>query len=170
MKAGLYLVLLLGVVPLQTTVLDFGSGWLPRPDLCLAAACLVGVYAGELEGLLFGLAIGFVQDLFSAGPAWVNLGAKGAIGLLAGVSVRHIAHATPWTVLGLGAGLSFMGSLGFLFGGKGASVLETLLDRGVPVVSQAAVDAAVVAALYWVLQERLRSARTLADERPGYWH
>lgn len=170
MKAGLYVLLLLGLVPLQTTMLDFGSGWLSRPDLCLAAACLVGVYAGEMEGLLFGLAIGFTQDLFSAGPGWVNLGVKGAVGLLAGVSVRHIAHATPLTMLGLGAGLSVLGSLSFLFGGRGESMGETLLGRGVPIMGQAAVDAVVVAALFWVFEERIRSARALADDRPGYWH
>jgi len=58
MKFIFYLILVLLLVPLQTTLLPHLSVWNIKPDLGLVAAALVGLFAGELEGLLVGLAIG----------------------------------------------------------------------------------------------------------------
>ena len=67
MKFLFYLILVLLLVPLQTTLLPHLSVWNIKPDLGLVAAALAGLFAGELEGLLVGLAIGWVLSLFSAG-------------------------------------------------------------------------------------------------------
>ena len=82
MKFLLYLVLVLLLVPLQTTLLPHLSVWNIKPDLGLVAAAFVGLFAGELEGLLVGLAIGWVLSLFSAGELWLSLLTNGGVGLL----------------------------------------------------------------------------------------
>jgi cell shape-determining protein MreD len=66
-KQALYLGLILGLVPLQVTGLQYASIAGIRPDLTLIATFLIGFLSGEIEGLLMGLLLGCVQDLFSAG-------------------------------------------------------------------------------------------------------
>ena len=73
MKFLFYFVLVLLLVPMQTTLLPHLSVWNIKPDLGLVAAALIGLFAGELEGLLVGLTIGWVLNLFSAGELWLSL-------------------------------------------------------------------------------------------------
>ena len=54
MKRALYAGPVLGLVPIQTTVLQYASIGGIRPYLCLIAVCLVGFVAGEREGMLLG--------------------------------------------------------------------------------------------------------------------
>ena len=94
MKFLFYLILVLLLVPLQTTLLPHLSVWNIKPDLGLVAAALVGLFAGELEGLLVGLAIGWVLNLFSAGELWLSLLTNGGVGLLAGFLGRQVSQVT----------------------------------------------------------------------------
>ena len=96
-----YLILVLLLVPLQTTLLPHLSVWNIKPDLGLVAAALVGLLAGELEGLLVGLAIGWVLNLFSAGELWLSLLTNGGVGLLAGFLGRQVSQVTS---ISLGVG------------------------------------------------------------------
>ena len=52
MKALVYTILLLGLVPIQSVVLPHMIPWGVRPDLGFIVVCLVGLVAGEFEGLL----------------------------------------------------------------------------------------------------------------------
>lgn len=72
MKTGLFVGFILLLVPLQTTVLGSISPFGIRPDLCLIAACLIGFLTGQVQGLIMGFFLGFVQDLFSASDLWLN--------------------------------------------------------------------------------------------------
>src|SRR5205823_11196861 len=112
MKFLFYLMLVLLLVPLQTTLLPHLSVWNIKPDLGLVAAALVGLFAGELDGLLVGLAIGWVLSLFSAGELWLTLLTNGGVGLLAGFLGRQVSQLTS---ISLGVGILLVSLVSGLF-------------------------------------------------------
>jgi hypothetical protein len=159
MKFLFYLILVLLLVPLQTTLLPHLSVWNIKPDLGLVAAALVGLLTGELEGLLVGLAIGWVLNLFSAGELWLSLMTNGGVGLLAGFLGRQVSHVTS---ISLGMGLLLVS----LASGLLATMSFKHPDMGQMwwmvesiVLPQACFDAMVGAGLYWLLSQRFDVAR-----------
>lgn len=154
MKPALYVGLAVGLVPVQTTILEHLSVAGIRPDVCLIAASLIGFFGGPADGAMMGLLLGFEQDLFSAGDSWLNLGTKAAIGLLAGMVGRYVAHATLASVVPVMLGLSVCSSLAFVIAGAGGG--ETLAAVQSVLLPQAVFDTAVGMGLYWILAERFR--------------
>jgi hypothetical protein len=153
MKFLLYLVLVLLLVPLQTTLLPHLSVWSIKPDLGLVAAALVGIFAGELEGLLVGLAIGWVLNLFSAGELWLSLLTNGGVGILSGFLGRQLTLVTS---ISMGVGLVLVSLASGLF----ATMSFTHLDMSQMwwmvesiALPQACFDGAVGAGLYWLLSQ-----------------
>jgi hypothetical protein len=153
-KSVIYLILVLLLVPLQTTLLPHLSVWNVKPDLGLVAAVLVGLFAGELEGLLVGLAIGWVLSLFSAGELWLSLLTNGGAGLLAGFLGRQVSQMTS---LSLGLGLLLVSLVSGAFaalnfqhfdGSQMWWMIESI------VFPQACFDGVVGAGLYWILSQR----------------
>jgi hypothetical protein len=140
---------------LQATVLHhLGIGGI-RPDLCLVVACLVGFVTDEVEGALFGLALGFVQDLFSPSDVWLNMLTKGVIGGVGGMMGRHLANATAAAVLGTLAALSLLSGLVFLIWARGAAGWLDVWDGVRTVlVPQALFDTGLGAIGYWVIASR----------------
>ncbi len=167
MKQALYAGLLLGLVPIQTTVLHYASIGGIRPDLCLIAACLAGFVAGEREGMMLGFALGFIQDLFSAGELWLNLVTKGLIGFLAGLVGRFLANATPVAMLATLLGLSVVSGTVFLMAVRMGEGLADLffVTRSI-LLPQALFDAAVGTGAYWLIARRGRTDHA-TQERPG---
>lgn len=166
MKYVLYILLVLTVVPIQTTLLDAVSVLGVRPDLSLVATVLVGLTLGRFEGLVIGLALGLVQDLFTAGVLGLNLVTKGLSGLLAGVAGRYVASTSATTALIVMFSLSSISGLVFLLSGRGGEhAMETLYAAWAVLLPQAVYDAGVAGVLYVLLGDRLRSLET-ADE--GY--
>ncbi|MBI5317689.1 MAG: hypothetical protein HZB34_17150 [Nitrospirae bacterium] len=154
MKSVIYLILVLLLVPLQTTLLPHLSVWNVKPDMGLVAAVLVGLFAGELEGLLVGLAIGWVLSLFSAGELWLSLLTNGGAGLLAGFLGRQVSQMTS---LSLGLGLLLVSLVSGAFaalnfqhfdGSQMWWMIESI------VFPQACFDGVVGGALYWILSQR----------------
>ncbi len=163
MKFLIYLVLVLLLVPLQTTLLPHLSVWDVKPDLGLVAAALVGLFAGELEGLLVGLAIGWVLSMFSAGELWLVLLTDGGVGLLAGFLGRQVSQMTALS-LGLGLLLASLVSGGVatmnlqhLDGSQMWWMIESI------VFPQACFDGVVGAGLYWLLSQRYDVIRLRAE-------
>ena len=163
MKFLFYLILLLLLVPLQTTLLPHLSVWNIKPDLGLVAAALVGLFAGELEGLLVGLAIGWVLSLFSAGELWVSLLTNGSVGLLAGFLGRQVSQVTSFS-LGLGLLLVSLAS------GLVAAMSFKALDMSQMwwmvesiVFPQACFDGVMGAGFYWLLSRRFDLTRLRTD-------
>lgn len=152
MKPLLYVALVCGLVPLQVTLLQsVGLGGI-RPDLCLIAACLVGMLEGELEGLLVGLALGYVQDLFSAGEMWVNLMTKGLLGFLAGLAGGRLTQATPVSILGLLGGLSLLSGIILLIAVRtGGGLADQFYAVWSLLLPEAAFNAALGMGAYWLL-------------------
>jgi rod shape-determining protein MreD len=153
-KFVIYLILVLLLVPLQTTLLPHLSVWNVKPDLGLVAAVLVGLFAGELEGLLVGLAIGWILSLFSAGELWLSLLTNGGAGLLAGFLGRQVSQMTSVS-LGLGLLLVSLVSGAFAalnFQHFDGSQMWWMIES--IVFPQACFDGIVGGALYWILSQR----------------
>lgn len=167
MKPALYLALLFGLVPIQTTVLHYAGIGGIRPDLCLVAASLVGFFAGELEGLLLGLALGLVQDLFSAGELWLNLVTKGSVGFLAGVAGRYVAYATTITVLIAVMGLSLLSGTVFLLAVGPRGLAEGFFAVRSVLLPQSLWDAVLAAGIYWLLTKHFRRKQAILEESAG---
>jgi len=159
MKPLLYLGLATGLVPIQTTVLEHLSVAGVRPDLCLIAVSLIGLFGGLADGVMMGALLGFEQDLFSAGDTWVNAITKSAIGLSAGLVGRYVARVTPVTVLPMVLGLSVASGIAFLFAGAGGQYTLTAV-RSV-LLPQALFDSAIGVAAYWALAERFKKDDSL---------
>jgi hypothetical protein len=158
-----YLILVLLLVPLQTTLLPHLSIWNIKPDLGLVAAALVGIFAGELEGLLVGLAIGWILNLFSAGELWLSLLTNGGVGILAGFLGRQLSQVTS---LSMGIGLLLVS----LASGLLAAMSFQNLDMSQIwwmiesiVLPQACFDGAVGAGLFWVLSQWFHVTRLRTD-------
>jgi rod shape-determining protein MreD len=157
MKHALYAGLLLGLIPLQTTMLQFVSLGGIRPDLCLVAAVLIGFTRGPVEGLLMGFALGYVQDLFSAGQVGLNLMSKGMVGLMAGAASRYVTNATVITTLIVVFVLSVLSGTVFLLSGRaGEGLMGTFYSVWSVLLPQAIYDAAIAAGMYWLIGWRVR--------------
>lgn len=159
MKFLLYGGLVLLLVPVQTTLLPHVAVWGIKPDLGLVVAAVVGLVGGELEGLLVGLAIGWVLNLYSAGDLWLSLVTTAGAGLFAGLLGRQVAQVTP-TILAIGLlFLSMAGGLVAVLSMKNATLSDTWWMVQSVVVPQACFDAVLGAGLLWVLGQRFMLQR-----------
>jgi len=165
MKILFYVLLIAVLVPLQAIVLPHLSVWNVKPDLGLVAVCLIGFLAGELEGVVVGLTLGWVMSLFSADDLGYSMLTKGGIGFLSGLAGRQIAHMTP-AVLALGlmiasalAGLVMASSLRL---GDEQDLWWALRTVVLP---QACFDAVVGGLVYWLAWSRLNLERFVMDQR-----
>lgn len=165
MKFLLYLGLVLLLVPVQTTLLPHVSVWGIKPDLGLVFAAVIGLVAGELEGLLVGLAIGWVLNLYSAGDLWLSLVTTGGAGLFAGLLGRQVAQVTP-TILCVGLlALSLAGGLVGVFSVKNATMSDTWWMIQSIVLPQACFDAVLGAGLLWLMEQRFAVQRLRTFDR-----
>lgn len=165
MKTLMIAGLIVGLIPVQSVLLPHMTLWGVMPDLGLIVVCLAGLFGGELEGLLVGLAVGWIMGLFSAADLTVGMVTKGAVGYLAGVAGRHIVDVTPGVLLlGLLAASCVSGLL---------SVLALTLNdqQGLwwalttVVLPQAVLDGAVGGALYWLAWNRVNLERFVSEYR-----
>lgn len=166
MKPLLYALLVMLLVPLQTTLLPHVSVWNVKPDLGLVAASLVGVLAAELEGLFVGLAIGWVLNLYSAGELWLSLLTYGGVGLVAGFLGRQVSHVTA---ISLGIGLLLASVASGLVAAMSAKIFDMsqmwwMIES--IVLPQACYDAVVGAGLFALLSQRFNVTR-LRSEAAG---
>ncbi len=151
MKTWVYVALVLFAVPLQTTVLGHFSFRHVEPDIVLVAVVLIGLLAGEVEGALMGILLGFVQDLFSAGSAFPNLITKAVAGIAAGLIGRQVVQVTPLVVWVSGLLLSTGSGMAFLYLARGRSVLDALVTVPTLLLPQALLDGVLAAAVFWVM-------------------
>lgn len=159
MKFLLYLILVLLLVLAQTLLLPYLSVWGIKPDLGLVAAACVGLFAGEMDGLLVGLAIGWVLSLFSAGELWVSLLTDGGVGLLAGFLGRQVSQVT-FTSLGVGVLLaSLVSGLLAIVNFKNVDSAQMWWIVESLVLPQACFDGLAGAGLYWLLSQRFDVTR-----------
>ncbi len=165
MKALVYTMLLLGLVPIQSVVLPHMIPWGVRPDLGFIVVCLVGLVAGEFEGLLVGLAVGWLMSLFSAESLSFGMITKGGIGYAAGLAGRQVVYLTPVVlVIGLFM-ISILAGLLTAFTLKLNDQQDVWWAIRAVVLPQACFDAVVGGAIYWVIWSRLNVERLSAAYR-----
>ena len=165
MKALLYAALIAGLVPIQAVMVPHLSVWGVKPDMGLIVVCLIGLFAGELEGLLVGLALGWVMSLFSAEDLTTSIVLKGGVGYVAGLAGKQVAHLTPVVLV---MGLLATSCLAGIFAAFSLKLHEEqglwLAIRTV-VLPQACFNAVVGGALYWLVWSRVTVERWAAEYR-----
>jgi hypothetical protein len=165
MKALVYAVLIAGLVPVQSILLPHLSVWGVTPDLGLIVVCLVGLFGGELEGLLVGLILGWVMSLFSAGDLIYSIVTKGGVGYVAGLAGRQVANITPGVfVMGLLV-TSCLAGLLTAFSLKANEEQDLWWAIRAVVLPQACFDAVAGGALYWLVWSRLNVERWVSEYR-----
>lgn len=165
MKFLLYLSLVMLLVPLQTILLPYVSLWGIKPDLGLVAAALIGLFGGELEGLLVGLAIGWVLNMYSAGPLWLSIVINGGAGFFAGLIGRQVAQVTP-TILCLGIlAVSLAGGVVAVFAMKNVTLSDAWWMVQSVVVPQACFDAIIGVGVFAAVQQRYMTERLRLFDR-----
>ncbi|HET7058290.1 MAG TPA: hypothetical protein VFI05_06120 [Nitrospiraceae bacterium] len=165
MKAFLYFVVIVGVVPIQSVLLPHISLWDVKPDLGFVAVCLVGLIAGELDGLLVGLALGWAMSLFSAQDLMSGAIMKGAVGFVAGLAGRQVVYLSPVVFV---AGLLVVScSAGLIT----PFVLKLSVQQDwwwavwTIVLPQACLDAVLGGAIYWLMWNRLNIEQLMSESR-----
>ena len=165
MKALLYFVVIVGVVPIQSVLLPHISLWDVKPDLGFVAVCLVGLIAGELDGLLVGLALGWAMSLFSAQDLMSGAIMKGAVGFVAGLAGRQVVYLSPLVFV---AGLLVVScSAGLIT----PFVLKLSVQQDwwwavwTIVLPQACLDAVLGGAIYWLMWNRLNIEQLMSESR-----
>ena len=152
MKALLYAILITSLVPIQSVLLPHVSVWGVKPDIGFVVVCLVGLFGGELEGLLVGLALGWVMSLFSAEDLIFSMVTKGGVGYVAGLAMGLLVASCL-------AGLLTVFSL------KLNEEQDLWWAIRAVVLPQAFFDAMVGGALYWMAWSRLNIERWVSEYR-----
>lgn len=165
MKALLYFIVIVGVVPIQSVLLSHISLWDVKPDLGFVAVCLVGLIAGELDGLLVGLALGWAMSLFSAQDLMSGAIMKGVVGFVAGLAGRQVVYLSPVVFV---AGLLVVSCLAGLIT---PFVLKLSVQQDwwwavwTIVLPQACFDAVLGGAIYWFMWNRLNIEQLMSESR-----
>lgn len=165
MKGLIYFAVIVGLVPMQSVLLPYITLWGVKPDLGLVAACLVGLIAGELDGLLVGLALGWAMSLFSAQDLISGAILKGAVGFFAGLAGRQVVYLSPVVFV---AGLLVVSGLAGLIT-PFAITLSVQQDWWwavwTVVLPQACLDAVIGGLIYWLLWSRLNIEQLMSESR-----
>ncbi len=165
MKALLYFIVIVGVVPIQSVLLQHISLWDVKPDLGFVAVCLVGLIAGELDGLLVGLALGWAMSLFSAQDLTSGAIMKGVVGFVAGLAGRQVVYLSPVVFV---AGLLVVSCLVGLIT---PFVLKLSVQQDwwwavwTIVLPQACLDAVIGGAIYWLMWSRMNIEQLMSESR-----
>ncbi|MBI3994767.1 MAG: rod shape-determining protein MreD [Nitrospirae bacterium] len=116
MNRWIYFMIILLLVPVQTTWLHGISLHSVKPNLPLLLVYFTGFYAGEINGLAAGLATGMMLDFFSGGPLGLTTAVQAMVGLLSGLLGRFFLNITAILTMGIVFLLSiFSGMMVFFF-------------------------------------------------------
>lgn len=165
MKTVGYIVLITGIVSIQSVLLSHVSLGGVKPDLSFVAVCLIGLFGGELEGLLVGLILGWAMSLFSAQDVLSAVIIKGTVGFIAGLAGRQVAFLSPVVlVLGLFAVSTVVG-LVTPFVLKLSAQQSLWWALSTVVLPQAALDAIIGGAVYWLISRYFSLEQWVSEYR-----
>jgi hypothetical protein len=165
MKAVIYFAVIVGLVPIQSILLAHINLWGVKPDLGFVAVCLIGLIAGELDGLLVGLALGWAMSLFSAQDLVSGAVLKGTVGFIAGLAGRQVVYLSPLVlVIGLLV-VSCLAGLITPFALKLGAQQDWWWAVWTVVLPQACLDAMIGGLVYWLLWSRLNIEQMMSESR-----
>lgn len=165
MKTLIYIALIAGIVSSQSVLLPHVSLWGVKPDLGFVAICLIGLFGGELEGLLVGLALGWAMSLFSAQDILSAAMIKGGVGFIAGLAGRQVAYLSPpLLVVGLFAISCLVGLLTPVALRLSAQQDVWWALRTI-VLPQAALDAIIGGSVYWLISRYFSLEQWVSEYR-----
>ena len=165
MKGFIYVAIVVGLVPVQSVLLPHVTLWGVKPDLGFVAVCLIGLIAGEIDGLLVGLALGWALSLFSAQDAISGAVLKGAVGFIAGLAGRQVVYLSPVVLV---VGLLVISCL---VGVITPIALKLSLQQDLwwaawtVVLPQACLDAVIGGTIYWLMWSRLNVEQLMSESR-----
>lgn len=159
MKFLVYGCIIAALVAVHTTLLSYISVWDVTPDVGLVAVCFIGLLAGELEGLVVGLLLGWAMSLFSATDLAASMVAKGAVGFLAGLAGRQMAQVTPVVLVSGMVVASTLSNVITLWSLKPNDQQDLWWAFRTIVMPQACFDAVVGGLCYWLIWSRLNLDR-----------
>ncbi|MFO0706227.1 MAG: hypothetical protein U0412_05175 [Nitrospira sp.] len=162
MKLLVYGALILLLVAVHVTLLPSVSVWGVTPDVGLVAVCFVGLLAGEFDGLLVGLILGWAMSLFSAQDLATSILVKGGVGFLAGLAGRQITHVTPPILVGGLIVTSMLAGVIVLWSMKPNDQQDLWWALRTIILPQACFDAVIGGLSYWLIWSRFNLDR-LAD-------
>ncbi len=96
MKRFFPIFIVLFLIPIETLILERLRIYGIKPDLSLVWVYLFGWVRGEVQGMVWGMALGGLLDVFSAGVLGVNFFLKTAIGLLSGILGKIFFNLVSW--------------------------------------------------------------------------
>ncbi len=100
MKPYVYALILVLIIPLQSTLLNTFSVFGIKPDLALVVLFIIGMSTSPVEAALAGMSIGLVQDIGSASLFGFSGLTRGLVGLGAGLlGSRVLDISNPVIVL-----------------------------------------------------------------------
>lgn len=165
MKALIYFAVIVGLVPVQSVLLQHISLLGVKPDLGFVAVCLIGLIAGELDGLLVGLMLGWAMSLFSAQDLISGMVLKGTVGFVAGLAGRQVVHLSPVIlVVGLLV-VSCLAGLVTPFALKLSVQQDWWWAIWTVVIPQACLDAVIGGVIYWLLWSRVNIEQLMSESR-----
>jgi len=165
MKGLIYFAVIVGLVPVQSVLLQHFSVWGVKPDLGFVAVCLIGLLGGELDGLLVGLALGWAMSLFSAQDLLSGAIIKGAVGYIAGLAGRQVVYLSPVVlVIGLLVVSCVIGLITPL-PLKLSAQQDLWWAASTVVLPQACLDAVIGGAIYWLMWSRLNIEQLMSESR-----
>jgi hypothetical protein len=165
MKTLIYFAVIVGLVPIQSVLLTHISLWGVKPDLGFVAVCLIGLFGGELDGLLVGFALGWAMSLFSAQELISGAVLKGAVGFIAGLAGRQVVYLTPVVlVIGLLV-VSCLTGLVTPLALKLSPQQDVWWALQTVVLPQACLDAVIGGAIYWLMWSRFNIEQLMSDFR-----
>ncbi len=115
MKAGVYCIILLLIIPFQSSLFNPLSIAGIKPDLAFSLLYIIGLLTGPVEATLIGVATGLLLDIGSASFIGVIGLSRGLVGLFAGLLGKKVLDiSSPSNGIFLTA-FSLLEGFGFLF-------------------------------------------------------
>ena len=152
MKISVYAVFILFLFSFQATLFYSLSPFGIQPDLCLVIACLVGFRTGQVPGVIVGFCLGFIQDLFSAGPFGLNTFTKAGAGFLAGVFAKNLANRASYAAFVPIMACSVLSAIVFLLASRmGMGLGEMFHGFSSILLPQAIVDGLAAIVANWII-------------------
>jgi len=158
-KIVVYACAIAALVAVHITLLPYVSVWGVKPDIGLVAVCFIGVLAGELEGLVVGLLVGWAMSLFSAADLGTSMVAKGGLGFLAGLAGRQVAQVTPLLLVSGLVIASTLSSLMTIWSLKPNDQQDIWWMIRTILMPQACFDAVVGGLCYWLIWSQVNFDR-----------